>query len=178
MKLAALIVGEASGGLWRRSEQVGTRSFDFVHRVRPGAMQLHDLRASDEAASAVRDAVRLALAPVLERRRPLLRSAQIEDLRARIDHAAVDIADVQREYLSGSDGDHHLVEQRQPFGHLAQLDQRASLPMASERDEVRIAEAPTDRERLREQLVSAGSLAAARRADGIREEQIAAHHTV
>jgi hypothetical protein len=50
--------------------------------VRPRAVQLQDLGAPHQALSAVRHQVRLGLAPVGQRRRPLLRPAEVEDLLA------------------------------------------------------------------------------------------------
>ena len=65
-----------------------------------------------QALPAVGHQVRLRRAPVAQRRRPLLRPAQVEDLLAGLDHGAVDDPGDDRRHLAGGDGDHHLVEQR------------------------------------------------------------------
>ena len=70
-------------------------------RLGPGAAHLHDLGAVDEAAAGERDEVLLLLAPARQRGGPLLRAAQLVELLAAVDHAAVDEAGGDRRQLAG-----------------------------------------------------------------------------
>ena len=79
-----------------------------------------------------------------QRRRPLLRPAQIEDLLAVLDHRAVDDPDAERRHLAGRDGDHDLVKQRHALRGLSRSDQRLAEAEPAERDQLRVAEALAD----------------------------------
>jgi hypothetical protein len=65
-------------------------------RVLPRAVHLENLGAANQALTAVRHQVGLRLAPVAQRCRPLLGPAEIEDLEAPLDHAAVHITRDER----------------------------------------------------------------------------------
>ena len=82
------------------------------------------------------------VAPVGQRRRPLLRPAQIEDLLACLDHAAVDEPGDDLGHLVGRDGDHDLVEQRHARGRsLPCAISARPWPIAGERHQVDVTEA-------------------------------------
>ena len=80
----------------------------------------------------------------LQRRGPLLRAAQLVDLLARRDHAAVDDPGDDRRQLTGGGRDHRLVEQAEALPHATRPDQPAALPVHREREEIAIAEALAD----------------------------------
>jgi hypothetical protein len=107
-------------------------------------MQLHDLGAMHQALTAVGHEVRLRRTPVAERRRPLLRPAQIEDLPADLDHAAVDHPRQDWRHLTVRDRDHGLVEQRQALDGLSHPDQHPALAMPTEDHQIAVTEADTD----------------------------------
>ena len=109
----------------------------LAHGVRPGTLQLHDLRAVHQALAAIGNEVRLRRAPLAERRRPLLGPAQVEDLLAFPDHRAVDDPDTDRRHLAGGDGHHDLVEQRHAFRGLPRSEERLADADATERHELR-----------------------------------------
>ena len=104
--------------------------------ILPGPMQLQKLGAPHQAMAAVRNQVRLRRAPLLQRRRPLLRPLQVEDLAAALEHAAINSAGVQRRDLAGGHRDHRLIEQRHTAGDFSLPDQRAALPLQPEGHQV------------------------------------------
>ncbi len=84
----------------------------FAESLRPGAVQSHQLGAADQAVPAEGNELGVRGAPALERHRPLLRTAEVEQRVARADDAAVDDTGDERPDLAARHGDHHLVEQR------------------------------------------------------------------
>ena len=92
-----------------------------------------------------RDKVGLLLAPSRQRVRPLTRAAQLERLLAARDHTAVDNAGDHRRQLAARRREHRLVEEREPVRDALQLDQRETLRVNREREEVCVAKALTDR---------------------------------
>jgi hypothetical protein len=117
----------------------------FDQGILPGALQLHDLGAMDEALPLVGHEVGLGGAPATQRRRPLPRPSEVEDLLTGLDHGAKDDARSRRRQLTDRDGDHQLVEQRHAPSGFAEGDQRLALAEPAERDQVLIAEARADR---------------------------------
>jgi hypothetical protein len=87
-------------------------------------VQQHDFRAVHQTLPAIGGQVRLGGAPTAERRRPLLRPAQVEHLLTGLDHRAIYDAGDHRRHLVRSDRDHHLVQGRDAVGDLAHGDQR------------------------------------------------------
>ena len=69
---------------------------------------------------------------------------------ARVDHAAVHVADEDRRHVARGHGHHRFVEQRGPAGDLAERDQRAAQAEPAEGDEVAVAEPLADRDDLLE----------------------------
>ena len=154
------LVGEPGAGLAR-----------LLERFAPGAAHLHDLGAVDQAAAAEHREVRLLLAPTRHRGGPLLRAAQLVELPAAVDHAAVDEARGNRRHLAGDGGQHGLVEQRQPFLDAALPDEAVTLLVDGEREQVGVAEAAAD-------LGAVGRAGAAglrvRHAESLQQAQVAA----
>ena len=95
----------------------------LLEGVRPGAAELEDLGAMDETAAGERHDVRLALAPLRQHRRPLLRTARLEHFLAGEDDAAVHDSRRHRRQVASHRGEHRLVEDGEPLGHPARLDQ-------------------------------------------------------
>ncbi len=94
----------------------------------------------DEAAAGERDDVRLPLAPLGQRRRPLLRAASLEHLLAGENDAAVDDSRRHRRQVASGGDEHRLVEQGEAFTHAARLDEHVTLGMGGERETVGLAE--------------------------------------
>ena len=131
----------------RSSDGLGepfTGSLRLAHGVPPGSLQLHELGAVHETLAAIGNEVRLRCAPLGQRRRPLPRPAQIEDLLAVLEHRAVDDPDADRRHLAGRDGDHDLVEQRHALRGLSRSEQRLPEAQPAERHQLRVAEALAD----------------------------------
>lgn len=91
-----------------------------------------------------------------QRRRPLLRAAKVEDLLARLDHAAVDRAGDHRRHLVRSHRDHRLVEHGHALDDPSLPDQGAALDVAGERYQVDLTEPLADLSGLAGARVSAG----------------------
>ena len=166
------------GRLTRRPGEPLARPLGFVHGVLPLAVELHELGAVHEALTAVRDQLGLRREPVAQGRRPLLRAAQIEDLLAGLDHAAVDRSREDRRDLARDDGHHHLVELRDAFRDLPERD--AGLPPAvpRQRDQVRVAEPFADLGRLLEARIRARHVAFGKALHRGWQEQIPALNAV
>ena len=99
-------------------------------RVRPRAVQLHDLGPVHEARPAEADHVGLLRAPPRQRRRPLVRAARLVRGLAADDHAAVHEAVDDRRQLARGDRHHRLVEQPQALADAPCLDQEDALLLA------------------------------------------------
>jgi hypothetical protein len=65
---------------------------------------------------------------------------EVEEFVAAVDHGAVGVASVDRRDVSSFDGDDAFVEQRDPFGDIAEVDEAASFADLGKRDELSIAE--------------------------------------
>ena len=93
------------------------------------------------------DDLRLGLAPPGKRRGPLPCAVEGEDLPTGQDDAAIDQAGHQRRELVGDDGDHRLVEKREPGFDFALSDQRAPLQMQRAGHQIGVLEPRSDRGR-------------------------------
>jgi hypothetical protein len=121
----------------------------LLDRVRPRALELHDLGPVHVAAPAERDHVRLALAPVGQRRRPLLRAPRLVGRLAGQDHAAVDEAADDRRNLPRRDRDHRLVQQPEALDDAPAQDQEVPMSLDGEGEQIAVTEALGDRRRVR-----------------------------
>src|SRR5437762_3317260 len=75
--LPAPVSGIARGSRIFATNTALHRPARLGQRVRPGALELHDLGAVHEAAARARHELRLALTPGAERRRPLPRAPEL-----------------------------------------------------------------------------------------------------
>src|SRR5262249_39929089 len=94
------------------------------------------------------DHVRLLPAPAVERKRPLARAAEVEDLLAGEDHGAIGEARDHRREVFGRHGDHRLVEERNALAHMSMEHGRLSLQENTECEAVAISVAPRDSSRV------------------------------
>ena len=136
------------GGRGRLRIDAGAEAFagppGFLDRVAPGAAELHDLGAVDEAGAGEGDDLGLGVAPAGERGGPLPGAAEGIDLAAGLNDAAVDEPGHQRRDLAGDEGDHRFVEKREPGLGVAFADQDPTLLVQRAGDEVGVLEAPSD----------------------------------
>jgi hypothetical protein len=144
VQLALPVEGAARRRVAGRLGEPLARPPRLLQRVRPGAVELHDLGAVHLALAAVGDQLRLRLDPVAQRGGPLPRPAQVEDLLAGLDRGAVGLAGHGRRQLAGGGGDHDLVEQGHARGGLSLQQQRVPPPHPGERPQVGLVEAVAD----------------------------------
>jgi hypothetical protein len=104
----------------------------------------------DETVAAVREEAGLRIAPATERLRPFPRATDVEDRLTHGDDLAVGDPRERRGDLICRDGDHDLVEQRDPLRDASLEDERVSLPESRERRRVDVAEPLRDVSRLSE----------------------------
>ena len=116
VQFGLLIERRAGAALARWIAEALARVHKFRHRVGPRAVKLRDLGAVNHALSAMSHEVGLRCAPRAQRRRPFLRSVEIEDFAARADDAAIDVAHNEGRRVSSRHAHHDLVEQRETFG--------------------------------------------------------------
>jgi hypothetical protein len=90
-------------------------------------VQVQKLGAVDQTLAGEGDYVRLRTAPRRQRLGPLLSAAQLGDLMAELDHAAVDGAGDDGRHLAGHDRHHGLVDQGETPIHLAVVDKGAAM---------------------------------------------------
>ena len=145
MELRLPVEGVGCGSLVEAGGEPLAGAPRLEQRVVPVAGELQDLGPVDEAPSGERDEVRLALAPPAESRGPLPGAADLVHLLAREDHAAVDETGDDRRELARRQRHHRLVEERQALGDPAARRQHLALCMSREGEEIRVAEAPSDR---------------------------------
>jgi hypothetical protein len=91
-----------------------------------------------KATTAVGHQVGLSGDPAVECHRPLARSADVEDLLARLDHAAVHDPGGYRRHLASCNSHHRLVEKRQALSCIAHSNQDAALTLSGDRHQLRI----------------------------------------
>ena len=98
--------------------------------------------------TAERDEIRLRVTPAGQRRRPLLCAAKVENLLARLDHAAVEGAGDHLGHFVRRHRDHDLVEQGHSLDRPSLRDQRPGLNVAGKRNQIDVLEPFTDLRRL------------------------------
>ena len=150
----------------------------LLQGLEPGAVQLHDLGAVDEAATGEGNQVGLALAPARERGRPLLRAANLVGVLAGEDHAAVDDPGDDRGELAGGDRHHRLVQQPQALLDAPEPDQDVALLVGGEREQVRVAVTLADRRGLAGGRGGRLEVAARLLLEDDRQQQVATFDTV
>ncbi len=128
-----------------RLEKALLGSPHLFQRFAPGAIELQDLRAMDEAAARERHHLRLHGPPVRERPRPFARTPHLIHLLTGKDDAAVDDPRHDRRELIRSDRNHAFVEQRETLAHPRVLDQHGTLPVNREREQIAVAKPLSDR---------------------------------
>ena len=145
MDLPLSVVGLAAGELVEDAprEPLGG-SPRLLQGLLPRAAQLHDLGAVDEAETVVGDHLGLALAPPRQRLGPLPGVAELVGVATEGDRVAVDDPGDDRRQLARRGGDQDLVDQPQALGDPPVLDQRATLVVPREPQEVAIAEPLSD----------------------------------
>jgi len=150
----------------------------LLNRLRPGAVQLHDLGAMHQAAAGEGDQVGLALAPAGKSDSPLLGAAKLVGVLAGQDHAAVDDPGGDRGELASGDRDHRLVQQRQALLEAPKSDQDVALLLCGEGEQIRVLEALADRRRLGCGYGGGFQVAASFLLEDERQQQIAALDSV
>ena len=130
------------------------------------------------ALAAERHQLRLGVAPCAQPGRPRLHAAKIEQLRARLDDTAVRVADDHRRNLTRGHGDHRLVEQRQAWPRLAEVDERTPLADPGQRDQIGVTEPCAKLSGGRELVLRAGRVSAEDRLKRIRIAAISLLDTV
>jgi hypothetical protein len=88
------------------------------------------------------------------------------------------IPDPDGRHLTGGDGNHDLVEQRHAFRGLSRPDEGLADAEATERHELRVAEALADPDRLIERGVEGRVLARPHAPERLEHEQVPALHAV
>jgi hypothetical protein len=164
--------------LARRGREPPAGPPDLLHGLRPGAPQLDHLGPVHQALTAEWHQVRLRRAPVGQRRGPLPRAAQVEQLMACLDHGAVDDPDHDRRQLGGLDGDHGLVQRRHALGGLPQPQQRLAPASQGDRRQVPVAEAVAELGGLAEGGVRGRGVALDKALDRQRQEHVPLLHAV
>ena len=173
LQLGQLVEGHPDHPWWpRRVGEPVARPTRLLQGVRPGAEELQDLGAVDQALTTERHQVRLGRAPATQRRRPLLGPADVEGLLAHRDHPAVGDACDDRRHFAGSDGDHYLVEQCHALRGLAQPGQRLTSAEPRERRQILIAEAVADLGGLAERGVGRRGVTSGKAPNRDRQEQV------
>ncbi len=155
-----------------------TGSLRLAHRIPPGALQLHELGAVHEALAAIGNEARLRRAPLGQRRRPLPRPVQIEDLLAVLEHRTVDDAHADRRHLAGRDGHHDLIEQDHSLRGLSRSKQGLPEAQPAECHQLWVAEALADPDALCEGLAGGHGIAREQVLKREGHEEIPALHAV
>ena len=135
-------------------------------------MQLHDLGTMHQAVTAERDEIRLSVAPMCQRRRPLLRPAQIKNLLTRLDHAAIHSPGDHLRHLIRHDRDHDLVEQGHAVDDPCLPDQRPALNAAGHGHQIEVTEPNADVGGLGGDRMGAGPVSLDRVLQGYRNEEV------
>ena len=103
-------------------------------------------------------------------------ASDVEQVRARREHAAVDDAGDDRRELAGGGGDHGFVEQRDAALYLAALDEHAAMALPRQAGEVRVAEPLADRCGFGECVSRLLDVSTHDRVAGLGNQQVAALH--
>ena len=120
------------------------------------------------------DHLGLLLAPLRQRGGPLAGAAERVHLLTGLDHTAIHQARHEGRQLPRGNGDHHLVQQREPLLDLPLLDANPALIVPGTGDQVRIAAALADRGGLRRGRVRSLEVARGKVLLHDRQQQIAA----
>ena len=144
MQFGLDVVSAAEGQRIDRFGEPGAGFLGDGHGVGPGAVEHQQLGTVQQAVAPVQDKAALGVAPPRERVGPLLAAANVEQLVAGVDHRAVRVSDCHRRDFAGLDRHHGLVEQRQAFGDLAEVDQAPALAHPREREQLPVAEPLAD----------------------------------
>lgn len=140
-----LVVGGCTGHLTGLPRETFTRAARLLQRILPFTAQLHDLSAVHQALAGEVDQAGLGVAPLGQRDGPFAGAAQVVDLPAGVDHAAVDQAGEQRrDQLAGDHRDHGLVQQRRAFRDAPLPDPGPALRVQREGDQVDVGAPLTD----------------------------------
>jgi hypothetical protein len=146
--LGLLVAGVAGGERVGAVSEPLERALGLLDRLHPCPVQVQKLGAVDQTLAGEGDHVRLLAPPCRQRLGPLLSAAQLGDLMAELDHAAVDGAGDDGRQLAGHDRHHGLVDQGKPLMHLALVDEGAALQVPREGDQVGVTGANADHGRL------------------------------
>ncbi len=128
--------GGGVGGLL----QARARARRVRERVRPLTPEPHDLGAVEQTLAGEADELGLLAAPPRQRGRPLASPAQLVDLLAALEHAAVDETGDDGRQLSGDDGHHRLVQEREPLLDRVLPDAYAPRGVQRQRQQVGVVE--------------------------------------
>ena len=147
LEFGQLVQGCTERRLPGRIGEHGARPERLDGRLVPTTVELEDLRAVYEAASAERNEVRLRVAPRRQGPRPLARPSKVTDLVARLDDPAVDDAGNEGGDLFGDHCHHGAVERVEPLGDPPEVDLALTPTEATEAAQVGVAAGRADGER-------------------------------
>lgn len=117
-------------------------------------------------------------APARQRRRPLARAPQIENLLAALEDAAVDIARQDGPYLAGNDRNHRFVEQGHTLGDSSKADECSTASVTRQRQQTAVAKSMSDARCLLERCVPAFGVASHQELYRRRDQQVPADYAV
>jgi hypothetical protein len=155
VNLSETVQGRTS---YRPRHQQLARVLRVPGRFLPLAAHLEDLRAVEEALAPIAHEIGLRRAPPRKPRGPLVRTTQIENLLASLQHGAVGIAREYRRHVSGNHRDHRLIEQGDTLGDASETDQRAPAALSGLACEIAISILARDLRGLIEEGVSGGCI--------------------
>ena len=178
MNFGYLVKGSAQGRFGNGLRQAFAGVLCLLQRIRPVAVQLQKLSPPYQTMPAVRDDVRLRGTPSLQSGRPFPRPPQIIDFAAGIQHAAVHPSCVESGDVAGRDGHHGLVKQRQTTGNFSLPNQRTSLALKAECDQIFVAEALTNRGGLHKLFVRSKRISLSKAAETLRQQQVSPFYAI
>src|SRR5688500_4597535 len=150
LQLRLLIEGRGNGTVLRTTEKMVARVARDRDRIRPVAVQLHDLGATHETLARVRNQIRLRLTPLCESSGPFAGTPCVEHLQRRFDDTTVDVAREDRGYLTSFEGNHRFVEERNALAYATRAHESAAHSMPRHDEQVRLSEAAAEVGCLRE----------------------------
>ena len=173
LELRLAVERQTDARLVHRLDEALPRPLRLLERIRPGSLELQDLRAVHEATACERLQVRLPLAPAGQGGGPLPRAAHLVHLLQREDHPAVDDSRDSRRQLARGHRHHRLVEESKALLDPTRFDQHLAAGVTGERKTVRIAEALGDRHDLASNRGRACEVACCFQLEDSRHEQVA-----